>query len=159
MKTLILVIFLITGCATTSNQQKKENYNEEGMTISLPQVPKDNINRSIFFNTKKYEFKQPNGFVYEFYYGSGGRYIIVVKPPQGVMIDFLNAEGTLTIAMKDNNPEILSLSVERSGIFVGTGDTRNGNTDFLFELFVPASRYNSAVDDKFSFDLNIMDQY
>lgn len=160
MKTLLLLILSISlfGCATSSKQPVK-TIDEDTLVIELPPAPKDSINRSPFFNTQKKVINNSNGFTYEFYYGSGGRYIVVVKPPQGVFLDFANAEGTLTVAAKENNPEILSLSVDRKGIFMGSGDPRNGNVDFSLQIFVPSSRYNGSLNEKLTFNMAIADHY
>ena len=158
MKTLFLLsLILLSSCASTSGNKKVVD--PDTLVVELPVAPKDNINRSPFFNTQKHVLGKPGGFTYEFYYGSGGRYIVVVKPPQGVYIDFASAEGTLTVGAKEINPEILSLSVDRKGIFMGSGDPRNGSVGFTLQIYVPASRYNSSLNEKISFDVAIIDQY
>lgn len=158
MKTLLLtlMVLIFSGCATSGN---KSGDNEVPLVIELPPTPKEQIVRSPFFNTQKSSIKQPNGFEYEFYYGSGGRYIVVVKPPAGVFLDFAQAEATLLVAGGSDSPEIISLSVDRKGIFMGSGEPRNGLTKFNLHVFVPASRYNSSLDDSLDFKISINNQF
>lgn len=158
MKTLtfLIVSLFITGCASMGGGPKDNS--EENIVVELPTAKQDSIARSPFFNTQKTVLKE-KGFEYEFYYGSGGRYIVVVKPPAGVFIDFAQAEATLTVAAGEYNPEILSLSVDRKGVFMGSGDPRDGLTRFNLHVFVPASRYNSALEESIDFKIKIENRF
>lgn len=164
MKTLfIFILFSMTSCTSykkpDNSQVKSADLSEDSLVVKLPKAKEEGIPRSLFFNTQKHIISRSNGLEYEFYYGSGGRYIVVVKPPTGTFVDFALAEGTLTVAAGEVNPEIISLSVDRKGQFVGSGDTRNGYTEFIFEVFVPASRYNSSLSDRVEFSLPLKDQF
>lgn len=155
-KITLLCLFLgLSGCATTGSNKPTGTDTDEPLIIQLPPTPKEQVVRSPFFNTQKSVLSPVNGFTYEFYYGSGGRYIVVVKPPNGMYLDFANAEATLTVGAGELNPEILSLSVDRRGIFQGVGDTREGLTNFSLHVFVPSSRYNSSVDENIDFKIKI----
>lgn len=160
MKQILLILTLIslTGCATNMAKTQQNNEGEEAILINLPETKQDGIARSPFFNTQKTVLSH-NGFEYEFYYGSGGRYIVVAKPPAGVYLDFEKAEATLTVAAGEVNPEIISLSVDRKGIFQGTGDPRSGLIKFNLQVFVPASRYNGPVDNALDFKVKINQEF
>lgn len=159
---LICSLMILTSCATSPSKTQVKG-DEEVMVIPLPPVPKDNIARSPFFNTQKQVITNRNGFVYEFYYGSGGRYIVVVKPPAGVFFDFAGAEGTLTVTEEtprgELNPEIISLSVDRKGILMGSGDPRSGEIKVSLQVFVPSSKYNGSLNDEVYFSMKILDHF
>lgn len=164
MKYLFLLLFIFSCASNNKVDPKKSMENleindETPIVVTLPKTPKEAINRSPFFNTTKQIISRPNGFNYEFYYGSGGRYIVVVIPPKHIFVDFSYSEGTLIVAPKDVNPEILSLSVDKKGMFLGNGDTRNGRILFQLNITIPASRYNSSLNDTVDFYMNINDQY
>jgi len=159
----ILITLTLISCASKNVKpnlvDKTLEPGEDSIVVKLPKAKEEGIPRSLFFNTQKHIISRSNGLEYEFYYGSGGRYIVVVKPPTGTFVDFAQAEGTLTVAAGEVNPEIISLSVDRKGQFVGSGDTRNGFTEFIFEVFVPSSRYNSSLSDRVEFSLPLKDQF
>ena len=160
MKHILLSLLLINLMGCASSMTKKDSSSEEqAVLINLPETKTDGIARSPFFNTQKTILPQTNGFEYEFYYGSGGRYVIVAKPPAGVYLDFAQAEATLTVAAGETNPEIISLSVDRKGIFQGVGDARTGNTKFNLQVFVPSSRYNGSVDSNIDFKVKLNQEY
>jgi hypothetical protein len=162
MKHILLTLLLINllGCASSPTKPTKtDEMEEEAILIKLPETKNEGVARSPFFNTQKTVLTQPNGFEYEFYYGSGGRYVIVAKPPAGVYLDFAQAEATLTVAAGETNPEIISLSVDRKGIFQGNGDPRNGLTKFNLQVFVPPSRYNGPVDNSVDFKVNLNQEF
>jgi hypothetical protein len=161
MKTILLILSLstVTGCASNMAKPNTSADGDEAILIHLPETKPDSITRSPFFNTQKTVLPQSNGFEYEFYYGAGGRYVIVAKPPAGVYLDFAQAEATLTVAAGETNPEIISLSVDRKGIFQGTGDPRNGLTKFNLQVFVPASRYNGPVDSSVDFKIKLNQEF
>lgn len=164
----LFILLLFFSCASkpkieehvsTDSVESIEIKDEDRVIVKLPTLPKESIKRSPFFNTIKQVISRPNGFNYEFYYGSGGRYIVVVVPPRGVFLDFTHAEGTLIIAPKEVNPEILSLSVDKNGMLLGSGDVRNGRTAFQLNITIPPSRYNSSLNDTVDFYMNINDQF
>lgn len=160
LKALIFITLIISGCATTSskNNNNDEDFTE-GQQVSLPSVPKDVVSRSPFFNTQKNTINDKNGFSFDFYYGAGGRYVVVVIPPKNTYLDFSKAEGTLIVDSlgKSNSPEILSLAVEKNGIFSGIGSARNGKIDFKLSIEIPSSRYQDTFKSEINFNLDLKD--
>lgn len=156
LSTLLVSLF---GCASTMTKNNANNGEEEAILIKLPETKSEGIARSPFFNTQKLSLPQANGFEYEFYYGAGGRYVIVAKPPAGVFLDFEKAEATLMVAAGEDNPELISLSIDRKGIFQGSGEPRNGMTKFNLQVFVPASRYTGPVNSNVDFKVKLDQEF
>lgn len=160
MKKLVLILILISGVSCTSSPKKtteKEanDYGQEEIVVDLPTV-KDTEERSPFFNTQKHIVGERNGLNYEIYYGTGGRYILLVKPvSSNVVVDFTKSEVSLVVGAGGDKPEVLVMSSDGNGIFQGVGDTRKGPTNFTLNFYIPASRYMSSIKEEISFSFNI----
>lgn len=152
---------LIKTCETKPEERGCDilagNLSTPAQKIELPKVAKEDIVRSPFINTQKTIVTGPQGIKYEFYYGSGGRYLILVVPPNSTYIDFSQAEATLIVDPKGKNPETLSLAVEKNGLLTGNGSSRNNDVEFILNLLIPASRFHESLDSSLTFKLKVRD--
>lgn len=152
---------LIKSCESQPEQKGCDllagNLSTPAQRIDLPKVAKEDIVRSPFINTQKTIVTGPQGIKYEFYYGSGGRYLILVVPPNNTYIDFSQAEATLIVDPKGKNPETLSLAVEKNGLLTGNGSSRNNDVEFILNLLIPASRYHESLESSLTFKLKVRD--
>jgi hypothetical protein len=157
----LLIILFLTACASTPKTIEKSKTaidptEMDGVLVKLPIVKNDM--HSPFFNTQKYALESSDGFHYDFYYGGGGRYLVVLRPPNGVLVDFKNTEVSLIVDNEGMFPETLVLSNDNNNnLFSGIGKSRNDKVKLLLTVFIPSSKYNGEIKNNLEFELEIKD--
>lgn len=153
----IAISLILTSCSSIDSKKNQSGEYEEGQLINLPKAPIESVTHSPFYNTQKTRISEKNGFIYDFYYGAGGRYIVVITPPSNYVLNFKQAIATLLVDGSGLDPEIISLAIDDKGMFTGIGTTRNGITEFKLSIEIPEGRYSSPIISEFNFKINLID--